>query len=344
MIRVTVSPAAPGDWDGFVDAQAASSVYHRSALVQVGARAFGLRTLFLSARDASGALAAALPLVEQKSPLFGHFFTSVPFFNYGGVVGVDEVASARLVDEAGRLSLAAGARHLELRHVNPLPGAALPQRLDKVSMVRELPPDMAQLLTQMGSKLRSQVKRADRENPVLRTGGVELLDDFHAVFAPVMRDLGTPVYPKKFFRHVLEALGERGRVLIVYMGGVPVAASVLVRWRDEMEVPWAATLPRAKSLSVNMYLYREMLRISIESGCSRFDFGRSTVDSGTYRFKAQWGAEPRQLHWQYCLPAGAPVPVLNSSNPKYALVSALWRRLPLGVANAVGPLIIRNLP
>ena len=122
------------------------------------------------------------------------------------------------------------------------------------------------------------------------------------------------------------------------------AVALVVRHGDRLEVPWAVALPEAKRGALNMRLYWEMLRFAISSGATAFDFGRSTVDSGTYRFKAQWGAEPRQLHWHYWLPPGAAVPALNQSNPKFALAAALWRRLPLWCANALGPRLIRHLP
>ena len=128
------------------------------------------------------------------------------------------------------------------------------------------------------------------------------------------------------------------------MRGEVHAAAILVRHGSTIEVPWAVASPEGKRLSLNMRMYWELLRHSIAKGAQAFDFGRSSVDSGTYRFKAQWGAQPRQLHWHYWLPGGAPVPKLNQSNPKYARAAALWRRMPLWCANLLGPYIVRNLP
>jgi serine/alanine adding enzyme len=133
-------------------------------------------------------------------------------------------------------------------------------------------------------------------------------------------------------------------VLVVKMKGEVHAAAILVRHGDTIEVPWAVASPEGKRLSLNMRMYWELLRHSISKGAQAFDFGRSSVDSGTYRFKAQWGAQPRQLHWHYWLPGGAPVPKLNHSNPKYARAAELWRKMPLWCANLLGPHIVRNLP
>jgi serine/alanine adding enzyme len=139
-------------------------------------------------------------------------------------------------------------------------------------------------------------------------------------------------------------LSGLGAVLVIRVRGEAQAAAITVRHRRRIEVPWAATTPAAKPTALNMRMYWELLRSAIESGAESFDFGRSSVGSGTYRFKAQWGAVPRQLHWYYWLPAGATLPMLNHANPKYAMAAALWRRMPLWCANLLGPQIVRHLP
>jgi serine/alanine adding enzyme len=159
-----------------------------------------------------------------------------------------------------------------------------------------------------------------------------------------MHSLGTPVYPKRFFDVTCAALGDLASILVIRTRGVIHAAAVLVRHGQRIEVPWAAATEAGKRGSINMWMYREMLRYSIQAGATTFDFGRSTVDSGTYRFKAQWGAKPVQLFWHYWLPNGAELPRLNNSNPKYAFAVQCWQRMPLWAANLLGPMISRSLP
>jgi serine/alanine adding enzyme len=133
-------------------------------------------------------------------------------------------------------------------------------------------------------------------------------------------------------------------VLVVKVGGVTQASAMLVRHGASIEVPWAAAVQEAKRNGINMRMYWELLTFSVGQGALSFDFGRSTVDSGTYRFKQQWGARPQQLYWHYWLPEGRPIPQLNQSNPKYALAGAIWRHMPLWCANRIGPLLVRSLP
>jgi hypothetical protein len=159
-----------------------------------------------------------------------------------------------------------------------------------------------------------------------------------------MHQLGTPVYPRKFFDVVCRALGSDLSVLVVRVKGEAMTAAILVRHGKSTEVPWAAATVAAKRTALNMRMDWELLCAAIRAGSETFDFGRSSVDSGTYRFKLQWGAQPRQLHWYYWLPAGAAVPQLNHANPKYALAAKMWQRMPLWCANIIGPMISPNLP
>lgn len=343
-LRIATAATAPDGWDAYVDKHSAGSAYHRAAAVRVGADAFGLRTVFLSACDSQARLTGVLPLVEQSSLLFGRFLVSLPFFTYGGILSDDHRAATALAEAAAQIAGARGAAHVELRHSVPLPELALPERLDKVSMILPLPASEEALAKQLGSKVRSQIRRAEREKPEVVWGGVELIPDFYRVFAPAMHKLGTPVYPRKFFEIVCRALRDLCAVLVVRIQGKPHAAAVVVRHGRRIEVPWAAASEEAKRGAVNMRLYWEMLRHATAAGAQAFDFGRSTVDSGTYRFKTQWGAVPTQLHWHYWLRRGTTLPRLNQSNPKYASAADLWRRMPLWCANLLGPYIVRNLP
>jgi len=343
-VRIDSTSAAPADWDRYVEAAPLATAYHRARAVAIGERAFGLRTSFLAARGEQGQLIGVLPLVEQSSTLFGRFLISLPFVTYGGILADDPSVAAALAERAAALARERRAKHLELRHTQPLLGVTFAERLDKVSMVLPLPSSEEALAKQLGSKLRSQTRRGAREALQVVWGGAELVADFYPVFAASMHQLGTPVYPRAFFDIVCEQLRELASVLVVRMRGKVHAAAILVRHGRTLEVPWAAASAEAKSLSVNMSLYWEMLRFAIARGAEAFDFGRSSIGSGTYRFKEQWGAQPHQLHWHYWLPAGAPIPTLNQSNPKYARAAALWRRMPLWCANLVGPYIVRNLP
>jgi FemAB-related protein (PEP-CTERM system-associated) len=339
------SESAPADWDDYVLAHPDAHAFHSAAAVRIGAEAFGLRTHFVTLRGTDGRLCGALPLVEQTIIPWTRTLVSLPFCTYGGPLADDDSALTTLVDATEQVARERRARRIVLRHARPMPVIDHPESLEKVSMVLELPDDSAELGRRLGSKLRSQIKRAERVNPEVRLGHTELLDEFYPVFCNVMRDLGTPVYPRRFFEAVLQALGERAGVVVIRVAGEPVSGAITVQWRDMMEVPWAGTLHRMNPAAANMRLYWELLRLAVARGCRRFDFGRSSRDAGTYRFKAQWGAQPMQLHWHSWEPGGArqPVPATEVRSRLDAVVN-LWSKLPLPVANRLGPRISHRLP
>jgi len=335
----------PPGWDAYVAAHADGGPFHLAEAALIGQRSFGLPVHFLSVRRADGSLGGVLPLVEQLLIPRTRCLVSLPFCTYGGPLADDEAALDALIETAVELARERRAARMVIRRASDTPAIPWPASLDKVSMVLPLPDTKEELARRLGSKLRSQIRRSDRETPVLRTGRRELLADFYAVFCSVMRDLGTPVYPRCFFESVLGALEEHVLLAVVYLRDRPVSGAFLVQWRDTLEIPWAATLHEVNRLSVNMRLYWEVLQLAIARGCRRFDFGRCTPGSGTYRFKAQWGAHPVQLYWQ-AWPADArePAAAALGNRSRFDVAVKLWSRLPLWMANALGPHISPRLP
>jgi serine/alanine adding enzyme len=306
-------------------------------------RVFGRETLYLLARDAGGAVRGVLPLVQLKSRLFGNFLVSVPYFNYGGVLADSSGARRALLAAAIGVARERGAGHIELRHRDE-PEVDWPVREDKVSMLLDLPDTEEALWRSFTSKLRAQIRRPEKEGAVTRQGGAELVGDFYAVFARNMRDLGTPVYPKGFFETIVSTFPGEAKLFVVDLEGKPVAAGLTLAHGSTLEIPWASSLREANPFGVNMLLYWSVLRDATRRGFGRFDFGRCSEGSGTHKFKRQWGAAEAPLSWHYWLPAGEAIPRLTPRNPKYRAAIALWRKLPVPVANVLGPRIVKNLP
>jgi FemAB-related protein (PEP-CTERM system-associated) len=344
---VTVSAAAAEDaarWDAFVDGAAGATAYHGFGWKRVVEESFGHRTHYLQAADGSGRIRGVLPLVRLKSVLFGKFLVSMPFFNYGGICAEEPEVRAALLAAGVDIARAEGVSHLELRETSLL-NAGLPVKTTKVCMRLALPGTAAELWGTFDAKLRSQVRRPGKEGMTARVGREEELDGFYRVFAANMRDLGTPVYSKRFFANILAAFPERSWIHTVYTGnGEPVASGFLLGHRETLEIPWASALRAFNRFSPNTLLYWSALSFACEHGYRCFDFGRSTPGEGTYRFKEQWGAQPVQLYWHYWLSAGGGLPELNPHNPRYQAAIRLWRRLPLPVTRVLGPAIVRNLP
>ena len=341
---IVVSEAAASDrasWDRFVDSHESATIYHRWQWQDVIRDCFGKPAHYLKA-ERDGNISGVIPLIRLKSVLFGDFLVSMPYLSYGGVVANDEHSRDALLDASARLSRELGVRHAELRHTQDL--VSWPKRTDKVGMHLQLCGDSEARWKLLGSKRRAQIKRPKREGVETTIGSAELIDDFYSVLSRKYRDLGTPVYPVRWFRTIAERFPDSAKVFVVRLHGRPVAASLVVADKDRLEVPYAASLRDVDRFGVNMYLYWCMVEYAENNGFQIFDFGRSTVDSGTFRFKKQWGAEVVPLYWHYWLRDGGNVPVLNTSNPKYELLINTWRKLPVWVTRLVGPRIVRNLP
>jgi FemAB-related protein (PEP-CTERM system-associated) len=331
------------EWDAYVRGAEGAAAYHAYAWRKLIRDVFGHESHYFAAHDPAGKIVGVLPLVRLRSPLFGDFMVSLPFFNYGGVLADSPAVVATLSASAAECAKGLGVSHVELRHTADL-CPQWPSRTDKVTMLLPLPESAALLNKQLDAKVRSQIKRPLREGAVASHGGLELLDDYYAVFSRNMRDLGTPVYPKRFFERILQAFPQAARIHVVRLGGEPVAAGFVIGAGDTLEIPWASSLRSANAVGVNMLLYWSVLERACEAGYRQFDFGRSTRDSGTFRFKKQWGAQPKQLTWHYWLRNGGQPPQINPANPKYQLAVKVWQKLPLPVANFLGPLIVKHLP
>jgi serine/alanine adding enzyme len=291
-----------------------------------------------------------LPLVHIRHLLLGNSLVSLPFFDFGGMVCDDESAEAALLDEARRIGIRVGAKHIEIRHRSlPMENPSEPKAVDgapnsiirshKVRMVLQLPESSQELMKSFKSKLRSQITKAMREGLRLKIGGEDLLDDFYRVFAKNMRDLGSPVHSEGFIAAFLHGLPEQARVFAVVKDNRTLAASIAFAFKDTVMNPWASSLRAFSRLNPNMLLYWGMLEYACDNGFRIFDFGRSTPGEGTYRFKEQWGAKPVTSPWQLIAFNGrAPEGHGGISESKaFRFAGEVWQRLPVGLTRVVGP-------
>jgi len=340
----SISPDCIQQWDDYVNKHERSSVYHLSAWKALIEKTFNHQCFYYYALNESGEFCGILPSVNLNSKLFGNFIVSMPFFNYGGALTDNHEITLLLNKHLEQQGVINKVSHIQYREQVERIDNTLPVSTSKVNMILQLPESADALGKLIGSKRRSQIKRPIREGVTHKIGGIELLDDFYQVFCENMRDLGTPVYSKNFFINIFNTFNENSSLCVVYWQGKPVSTGFLIRYKDRLEIPWASTLSYANRISVNMYLYWQILSFAIHIECKEFDFGRSTVDEGTYRFKKQWKSEPQQCYWYYWVPKGEDLPDLSPSNAKFDLAIRMWKKLPLSIANALGPFLVKNLP
>ncbi|WP_081613782.1 FemAB family XrtA/PEP-CTERM system-associated protein [Rhodopirellula sallentina] len=291
-----------------------------------------------------GRLEGLLPLILVQGPIFGRFLVSLPYLNTGGVWARTTNIAQELIDEACKLADELDVKYLELRHETPIVhGKFNFERNDKVHMRLALPETDEELNRSFKSKLRSQIRKSNEHNLTVQFGGAELIDDFYSVFAHNMRDLGTPVFAKKLFQCIIKQFEGNAEFGVVRRDGRAIASGLLVHRLGCTEVPSASCLREFNRTNANMLMYRNLLRRAIEKGSHTFDFGRSSEGSGTYKFKAQWGAKPHPACWQYYVRKGDPNDMRADVGSKQKLVQ-VWQRLPVWLTKLIGPSIVRGIP
>ena len=339
---VATAQQAAAVWTSTVDDRRSHATpAHAPEWFEVIRTAYHHEPLYLTAADDEGHT-AMLPAFIVRRPLFGTVVSSMPFLDSGGPCSPSASLAARLVgrllDEAGRI----GARSVELRCAAPLTIGHLPVE-HKVNMTLPLPPDPDLLWRRLDKSVRNQVRKAERAGLTVEAGGVEHLAAFYDVFAARMRDLGSPVHARRFMEAVLASFGSRARIVLIRRNAETVGGLVAIRFNDRLAVPWAACLQEYFPLCPNMLLYWETLRSACAEGIDRFDFGRSTRDSGTYRFKRQWGAEEEPLFW-YTIPLRRrPGSTTAGAGRRAELAIRAWQRLPLPITRRLGPHIRKYL-
>ena len=343
VMRVVIVEKEAAEWDAFVQASPGANAYHRFGWSEVFTKSFGHKCYYLAALDELGEWQGILPLVHMRSRLFGNFLVSLPYVNYGGLLCATDQACVLLLEAAEKIRSECGAAYIEMRHVTQKL-ENLPTKQNKVSMILALSGSSDTQWNHFNSKLRNQIRKSQKSGLEFRCGRMELLDDFYEVFAQNMRDLGTPVYAKKFFCTVLETFPETTMIGAVYFEGIIIAAGLLSWFRKKIEIPWASSNKFYNARCPNHMLYWQLIELAIERKFSEFDFGRSTLNEGTYNFKKQWGALPMQLNWQYQMDSNAKLPHLSPDNPKYRLAIRAWQHLPIPITKIVGPWIVRSIP
>ena len=331
---------AAAAWDAFVATCPGATFFHRAGWQRILADVFRHDTYFLYA-ELDGQVAGVLPLAHVDSVLFGNSLVSLPFAVYGGVAAATEAVALALEKEAARLGRNLGVDHLELRNVAPR-HPDWPMQDLYVTFRREILADEEANMLAIPRKQRAMVRKGAKNG--LRSEIDDGVERFFALYADNVHRHGTPAMPKKYFQALLDEFGADCEVLSVVAPDGRALSSVLsFYFRDEVLPYYAGDDVLARDLAANDFKYWELMRRACARGLKVFDYGRSKQGTGSYSFKKNWGFEPAPLHYEYQLYKRDAIPQNNPSNAKYKLMIETWRRLPIGVANWVGPFVVRSL-
>ncbi len=328
-------------WDMFALSQQEVGPYHLYAWRRAVESAYGHKAYYVIAEDHGGMIQGILPLILVKPPLMKGRLLSLPFCDYGGVIAADEGVKDALYHYACSLSESLNAG-LELRSRITEPGLSTESRLreftHKVRMVFDLPENSEAVWNGFKSKLRSQIKKPQKDGFEFTIGSADLVNDFYRVFSTNMHDLGSPVHSRAWIEAVVHCYGTRAHVGVVYAGNKPVSGGIILEGNGIMAIPWASALNEYNRSSPNMLLYWGFLAYACDHGFKRFDFGRSSPGEGAYRFKEQWGAVPCPLHWYKDGITAGPVQG-DAAGRIRPMIEKIWACMPQWVADTMGPMI-----
>lgn len=332
--------SANKSWDAFVFSNPDATFFHRSGWQNVINEVFNHPTYFLYVEQAN-IVKGILPLAHVKSVLFGNSLVSLPFAVYGGIVALNDEVFIALERAAQELALELGVDHLEFRNLNKR-NVDWPNQSIYVTFRKSISLHEEDNLLAIPRKQRAMVRKGIKNG---LSSTIDLtMDSFFKLYSDNVHRHGTPAMPKKYFMALKNEFADDCEVLTILSAtGQPLSSVLSFYFRDEVLPYYAGDDVTARELAANDFKYWELMRRACVMGLRIFDFGRSKVGTGSFAFKKNWGFEPKQLSYEYCLFKSDSIPQNNPSNKKYRLLIEVWKRLPISVANTLGPFIVKNL-
>lgn len=335
--------ASDADCAAFLAAAPGSTPFHSSAWGRAVESATGHRWHLLTARDASGAIVGILPLHHLRSALFGSALVSTGFAVDGGILATSPAASEALATAAIDLAKDLGLGSIDLRGGDHPTGWAI-DCSTYLGFSRPLASSRDEELAAIPRKHRAEVRKALANDLTVDIGQGRADRDahFHA-YATSVRNLGTPVFPRRLFDCMLDGFGDKADILTIRQYGAPVASVLSLYWQGSVMPYWGGGTTAARGLRANERMYFELMDHARARGMARFDFGRSKAGTGPAAYKKNWGFDPVPLAYARWTADGTAPRDTNPTSAKYRLMVDGWQRLPLWMANRLGPLISRQL-
>jgi len=336
----TLDSSSIKQWDEFVENSSVATFFHKAGWKEVIEKSFGHKTYFLYF-EKQGKITGILPLVHVKSLLFGNALSSCAFCVYGGVIADDDESYKALDHKACELAEQLGVDHLEMRNRKQTT-AERPYKELYVTFRKELEDDEEKNMLAIPRKQRAVIRKGIKAGLISEID--QEIDRFYQAYSESVRNLGTPVFAKKYFAILKEVFKEQCEILTVIDKNGQLIASVMnFYFKDEVLPYYGGGTQYARSVQGNDFMYWEVMRRAVEKGIKVFDYGRSKEGTGSYRFKKHWGFEPKPLYYEFFLVKSDSIPDINPLNPKYQMFIAAWKRLPLSVSQVVGPWLAKDL-
>ena len=332
------------EWDDYVQNRDDATPFHQIGWKRIIEKTFRHKSYYLMAKE-KGIVKGILPLFMIKNRLFGTFLVSLPFVDFGGVIADSQQIASLLIDKAIEIAEKTSVNFIELRNLKIIEKSMLVNSQRKVTFILLLSSNAESIWKNSFSQnVRNKVRKAEKNLLISSGNDYEYIYQFYEIFCRNMRDLGTPVHPIEFFKNIMEEFPHHIKVFTATYKDKVIGAKLVLFYKDTMFFAFHSSFRTHFKFAPNNFLYWAAIKYACERGYKYCNMGRSTINSGPYEFKKQWGPEIRQLYWQYYLNKAKQIPNLTPNNPKFSLAIKLWKHLPLRLTKLLGPLIIRNIP
>lgn len=329
MTIVAYTNARKKDWNDFVQNDPDGTFFHLAEWKEILERAFGFQTFYMM-EEVAGGIKGVLPLALVKRPVFGPVLISNPLGVYGGGMGDCQALEQAAIKKADELDV----EYLELRG-NSGNDQALPISDRFYTFRRTLSADHEENLKSIPRKQRAEVRKGLKENLEMRFD--QDIDTFYKIYSSSVRGLGTPVFSKKYLRVLVDVFGSAVEIATVSYKGKNLTSVLSFKYKNQILPYYGGGLPAARQHSAYPFMYWKVMERAVEEGLSVFDFGRSMKGSGAYSFKKNFGFDPEPLQYRYHLVKSDNLPDMDPDNPKNKFLISTWKKLPLPVANVIGP-------
>jgi FemAB-related protein (PEP-CTERM system-associated) len=329
-------------WDAHVLQHPQGTLFHLTVWQRIIARSFGYKPHYLAAMEGEE-IRGVLPLFMVSNPLMGRTLISTPFAVYGGVCASDPEAHDALIAAACSLAEQQKVEYLELRLREPDPSTGFPTKDLYVSFDTAIEPDAERLVKALPRDTRYMIRKGQKAG-LRATRGNHQVDIFYEIYAQSVRNLGTPVFAKKFFKVLLQELDEAAEISVIWKEQNAVASVLSFRFRDWILPYYGGSTLEGRSCAANNFMYWELLESARQRGIRNFDFGRSKVGTGSYTFKSDWNMQERPLPYQFHLVKRREMPNFSPANPRFKRVTELWKKIPFPVTKFIGPALVKLFP
>jgi FemAB-related protein (PEP-CTERM system-associated) len=342
-IEVRPLAEAGDDWLAYLNEDPSADICHHHAWGSIFAETFGYDSLLVAHRD-QGRIDGGVPIILFDQPITGKAMISMPYLNYGGVLGRTEEIKQEIVNTCRMVLGKLGGSYLELRHAGWTLGSAADRTIqNRVAFRLDINRPAKEIFDDLKKQLRTRLRKASDQG-LESYQGRERLNDFYHLFAQAMREHGTPVMPRRFFANVLSHLGNHAQFMLAYKGTRPVGGKLMLTFKNRATMTWGCYPNRYKHLLANYYLTWELIQQLAGGPIQVIDFGRSAPGSGGYIYKSNWQGQEIPIHVDYIASAPDKIPHLKPDNVKFRLAIATWKKLPLLVTKIVGPRLARYFP